>query len=113
MLSGRYDPARKVIDMERTKTGGRVSVPVTRRAMRVLPWHGTVNANEASVLFSKLCRELLIDGLHFHDARASALTWLSRRMDVMTLARISRHRDLKILLNTYYRESSEDIARRI
>ena len=113
MLSGRYDPARKVIDLERTKTGGKVSVPVTRRAMKVLPWTGTVNANEASVLFSKLCRELLIKDLHFHDARGSALTWLSRRMDILTLSRISRHRDLRVLSNTYYRERAEDIARRI
>jgi hypothetical protein len=34
-------------------------------------------------------------------------------MDVMTLARISRHRDLRTLLNTYYRESAEQIAARI
>jgi len=33
--------------------------------------------------------------------------------DVMTLARISRHKDLRILLNTYYRESAEDIAARL
>ena len=113
VITGRYDPARRVIDLEKTKTGGRVSVPVTRRAMKVLPWKGTVDANEASVLFSKLTRSLLIEGLTFHDSRATALTLLSRKMDVMTLARISRHRDLRTLLNTYYRESAEQIAARI
>jgi len=40
-------------------------------------------------------------------------TLLARRVDVMTLARISRHKDLRILLNTYYRESAEDIAARL
>lgn len=113
IITGKYDPARRVVDLERTKTGGRVSVPVARRAVKVLPWEGSVDANEASVLFSKLTRSLLIEGLTFHDSRASALTWLSRRMDVMTLARISRHRDLRTLLNTYYRESAEQIAARI
>ncbi len=113
VIAGRYDPARRVIDLERTKTSGRVAVPVTRRAAKVLPWTGTVGANEASVLFSKLCRELLIDGLHFHDARATALTLLARRVDVLTLARISRHKDLKVLLASYYRESAESIAARI
>jgi len=113
VLAGRYDPARRVIELERTKTGGRVLVPVTRRAARVLPQTFTVGANEASTLFSKLCGELLIEGLTFHDARASALTWLARRVDVLTLARISRHKDLKILLSSYYRESAEQIAARI
>ncbi len=54
-----------------------------------------------------------IDGLHFHDARAEALTRLSRRMDVLTLSRISGHSDLSILSNTYYRESAADIAARL
>lgn len=116
VLTGRYEPARRVIVLPRTKPGERQEVPVTRRAARVLPAllaPFTVSPNEASVLFSKLCKELLIEGLTFHDARASALTWLSRRMDVMTLARISRHKDLRILLNTYYRETAEQIAARL
>lgn len=86
---------------------------VQGRAARILPQTFTVGPNEASVLFSKLCRELLITGLTFHDARATALTLLARRMDVLTLARISRHKDLRILMNVYYRESVEDIAARL
>lgn len=113
VLAGRYDATRMVIDLDRTKTGGRVSVPVTRRANKLLPASFTVGANEASVLFSKLCAELLITGLTFHDTRASALTWLSRRVDVMTLARISRHKDLRILMDTYYRETAEQISARL
>lgn len=45
--------------------------------------------------------------------RASALTWLSRRYDVMTLARISRHKNLAVLLQSYYRETPEQIANRL
>ena len=88
-------------------------MPVMPRAIKLLPASFTVEANEASVLFSKLCAELLIVGLTFHDTRASALTWLSRRMDVMTLARISRHKDLRILMDTYYRETAEQISARL
>lgn len=113
VLAGRFDPSRRVIELERTKTGGRVLVPVPRRALKLLPDTFTVEANEASALFSRLLSELLIEDLTFHDARAFALTMLSRRMDVMTLARISRHKNLKTLMEHYYRESSEDIARRI
>lgn len=73
----------------------------------------TVGANEGSVLFSKLCRELLIEGLTFHDARATALTHLSKKVDVLTLAKISRHKDISLLSNVYYRESAAQIAARI
>ena len=115
VLTGRYDPRRRVVVLPKSKgVDVVVSVPVTRRAARILtttPF--VVDPNEGSTLFSELCGELLIEGLTFHDARASALTWLSRRMDVMTLARISRHKDLRILMNTYYRETADQIAARI
>lgn len=113
VLSGVYDAKRRVIVLDRTKTTGRVEVPVTRRAAKLLPAAFTVGPNEASTLFSKLTRQLLIEDLTFHDTRATALTLMARRMDVMTLARISRHRDLKTLLNTYYRESAEQISARL
>ncbi|WP_454765528.1 tyrosine-type recombinase/integrase [Cupriavidus campinensis] len=64
-------------------------------------------------LFRKVRAKLLIDDLHFHDSRAEALTRLSRRVDVMTLAKISGHKDLRILQSTYYRESAADIAARL
>ncbi len=123
-LSARYDARARVLTLPITKTGKAQLVPVTRRAARVIErllptQHNLTDAqlrgwsNEASALFSKLLDELLIDGLTFHDARASALTWLSRRMDVLTLARISRHKNLQILLNTYYRETAEQIAARL
>jgi hypothetical protein len=116
VLTGRYVPARRVIVLPLTKAGEVQEVPVTTRAARILPklmQPFTVDPNEASVLFGKLSRQLLIEGLTFHDARATALTLLARKMDVMTLARISRHKDLRILLNTYYRETAEQIAARL
>lgn len=116
VLLGSYDARRRVIVLPKSKGLGAipVEVPVTRRAARILTSEPfTVGANEGSTLFSRLCKELLIQGLTFHDARATSLTLLSRRMDVMTLARISRHKDLRTLMNTYYRETAEQIAARI
>lgn len=98
----------------RTKTEVRAQIPIGRIAAKLLIRPAfTVNPNEGSVLFSKLCRQLLIKDLTFHDSRASALTWLSRKVDVMTLGKISRHKDLSLLQNVYYRETAEEIARRI
>lgn len=39
------------------------------------------------------------------------MTRLSKKLDVMQLARVSGHRDLRILHSTYYRETAEDMAR--
>ena len=52
-----------------------------------------------------------MEGIHFHDTRAEALTRLSKKLDALRLAKISGHKDLRILLATYYRESAEDVAR--
>jgi hypothetical protein len=70
-----FDARRRVVVLASSKTTGRVEVPVGRIAARLLTGAAfTVNANEGSVLFGKLCRELLIEDLTFHDARATALT---------------------------------------
>lgn len=114
VLSARVEGKVAILPKDKT-TAGPVKVPLARKGAALLKAAGpfTVGPNEASTLFSKLCRELLIEGRTFHDARASALTWLSRRVDVMTLSRISRHKDLKILLASYYRETPEQIAARV
>lgn len=113
VLTGTFDAKRRVYVLPRTKTTGYIEVPLTRRVMKLLPAEFTVGPNEASTLFSRLTRQLLLGNITFHDTRATALTLLSRRVDVMTLARISRHKDLKILLNTYYRETAEQISARL
>jgi len=105
-----FDPVRSVCVVE-TKTGLR-TIPVSRRAAKHLnrpPF--TVGANEASTLFAKLTKSLMIDGLTFHDARGTALTMMSKKVDVMTLAKVSGHKDVSLLMNTYYRPKPEDIAR--
>lgn len=100
-------------------TGKPRIVPLTRQAIRLLrPVSGrehcfTVSSGSLDTLFRKARDQLLIDGLHFHDTRAEALTRLSRKVDVMTLAKISGHKDLSILQNTYYRETAEEIAARL
>lgn len=51
--------------------------------------------------------------IHFHDARAEATTRLARKFDVMTLSKITGHRDIKLLVDTYYRVTAEEIAGRM
>lgn len=111
---GGYDAKRRVVVLEQTKTSGRTERPMPPKACRLLAREPfKVGPNEASVLFSKLCRQQMVKGVTFHDARATAMTLLARKVDVMTLARISGNKDINLLFNTYYRESAEEIARRL
>ena len=100
-------------------TGRPREVPLSRHAIRLLRPVAEkeqcfgVSSVTLDAIFRKARDKLLIEDLHFHDSRAEALTRLSRKVDVMTLAKISGHKDLRILQQVYYRESSEDIAARL
>jgi len=114
ILTGTYDEKRYVYRLERSKTSRKpVEVPIPRRGRKLLPARFTVGANEASTLFSKLVKQLMLGDLHFHDARATALTLLAKKVDVLTLAKISRHKDVSLLMRVYYRDTAEDIAKRL
>lgn len=119
------DLAKRVATLHSHKTLEREGVrfvPFTRKAARVLAVldaaakadgrdaYFTISGHSLDVLFRRVRDRLLIDNLHFHDSRASALTRLSKRMDVLRLSRISGHRDLNQLLAAYYRETAADVA---
>lgn len=97
------------------RTGKPRQVPLSRHALRLLKgFRGfTITSASLDALFRKARDSLLIEDLHFHDARAYALTAFSKKVDVFELARISGHKDVRILLTTYYRTSSADIAARL
>lgn len=113
------DLAARVATLPRTKNGDAREVPLSSAAVALLdglPRDGPrvlqVSAKSLDVLFRRARDRAGILDLHFHDTRAEALTRLAAKVDVLTLARIAGHRDLKSL-SVYYRESAADIARRI
>lgn len=95
------------------------AIPLTRHGVRLLTPVADrerffeIDSASLDALFRKAKGRLKIEGLHFHDSRAEALTRLARRVDVLTLSKISGHSDLRMLSEVYYRESAEDIAARI
>lgn len=108
-----FDKQRRVVTLSRTKTG-RAVVPVGRIAAKLLSRPAfTVGANEASTLFSRMTKQLMIDGLTFHDSRATALTHMAKKVPVEILAKVSRHRDISMLVRTYYRPTPEEVAQRL
>ena len=104
-----------------TKNGFPRDVPLSSRAKGILNSMQKVNnfifggIKPASVdtRFRRIRDKALIEGATFHDSRATALTRLSKIYDVMELARISGHRDLRMLLNVYYRPSIDDLAKKL
>ena len=110
----------KYIHLPKTKNGRKRDVPLSAEAKRILAQLKGVKGCEVNVfgindasrdaLFRKIKDRCGIEDLHFHDARRTALTRLAKIFDVMELARISGHLDLKILMSVYYTPSIEDLA---
>lgn len=98
-------------------TGKPRIIPLSRRAVRILkPWLPDgigISQKDASDTFREACRRLSIGGAVLHDARATGLTLMSRKVDVLTLARVAGHTDTRMLATRYYRESAADIAKRL
>jgi integrase len=108
------DVVRKVVTVPTKTTSRPEEIPVGRIAVKLLQAAKfTVEPNEASVLFGKLARSQMIKDLTFHDARATALTLLAKKVDIMVLARISRHKDISLLHRVYYRASAQEIAAKL
>ncbi len=106
---------------EITKSGKPRDVPLSKKAREILqqllevghdPVFGVNDANR-DALFRKIKGMALIEDLHFHDSRTEALTRLAKIFDVHELAKISGHRDLRILLNTYYQPTGDDLANKL
>lgn len=91
-------------------------VPLSRRAVAIFELIFkcglALDADSASTLFRKACKRAEITGLHFHDTRHEALTQLARKLDVLDLARMVGHRDVKSLM-IYYNATASEIANRL
>lgn len=114
----RVDLNKRVARLIHTKNGRPRDVPLSPEAVRLLealPYSDPVfglNSRQLDALFRKLRDRAGVVGLTFHDSRHSAVTRLSKKLDVLDLARMVGHTDIRQLL-TYYNESAEDLARRL
>lgn len=96
-------------------------VPLSPEALRILAQLPRVEGDERcfqlhggslDALFRRAKLKAGIEGLHFHDTRATAITRLARKLDILDLARMVGHKDLR-MLQVYYRDSAETIASRL
>jgi integrase len=73
----------------------------------LLPWLCKAGRLHATATEEGLERELA--DLHFHDSRAEAIFRLSKRLDVLELARMVGHRDPRSLM-LYYATTADELA---
>lgn len=112
------DVETRVARLTHTKNGHPRDVPLSSEAvllLKALPPDDPVfglQPRQLDVLFRKVRDRAKVDGLTFHDSRHAAITRLSRKLDVLALARMVGHRDLR-MLQTYYNETAADLAKRL
>lgn len=107
----------RYVHLPMTKNGTARDVPLSSKAKAILArlpkdsdkCFGMASAN-LDAIFRRAKARVGIDDLHFHDTRAEALTRLAKVFQPMELAKVSGHKDLRILLNTYYRVTAEELA---
>ena len=96
-------------------------VPLSPEAQRILAQLPREEGREScfglestsmDALFRKAKAKAGIEGLHFHDTRATAITRLARKLNILDLARMVGHKDLR-MLQVYYRDTAEAIAARL
>lgn len=103
-----------------TKTGHPRTIPLTRRAVRVLakqpsnqPTPFAITPNGLRQAWKRLVRRVGLDGLHFHDLRHEAVSrFFEMGLSVPEVALISGHRDPRMLFR-YTHLRPEDVGRKL
>jgi len=104
-----------------TKNGTAREVPLSAEALRILrqmpraedrPSVFGLSGENLDALFRKAKARAMIGDLHFHDSRHEAITRLSKKLEVLDLARMVGIRDLRILM-VYYNATAAEIAGRL
>lgn len=104
----------RVAHLPDTKNGTERNVPLSRRAVELfclLPKSNhrvfTVSAATASTLFRRVTKKAGVKNCTFHDSRRTATVRLSKKVDVLELARITGHLRIDELLTYYQRDAAE------
>lgn len=103
------------VTLPRTKNGDAREVPLSARAREILDVvEGDFRLSDAlrDRRFRQARDAAQIEGLTFHDTRAEAIWRLSKKLDVLELARMIGHRNTNSLLY-YYNTSAEELAAKL
>lgn len=111
---------RRYVHLDKTKNGDERDVPLSKEAIRLLKLCYVVDgrlfqisAGTLDMTFRRAVRKAGLPDLHFHDSRRTSATRLSRKLDVMELASMTGHRDLRTLHRVYYSPSPTEAAEKL
>lgn len=112
------DLDRRVAHLPMTKNGEARDVPLSSAACAILsrlegrdPVFG-LRSDNLDVLWRKIRGRAMVEGLTFHDSRHDGVTRLAQKLDVLDLARVVGHKDLRQLM-TYYEADAEALAKKL
>lgn len=111
-----YHRDRAVVHVPKSKMGPARDVPLSRRAIELLdklPGKTrlfSISDESRDVLWRKVRDRTTIEDLHFHDTRREGTSRLAKKLDVLTLARVTGHKDLNMLL-IYYQTDMQEVAK--
>jgi integrase len=113
------DVGAKSVTLQATKNGDVRRVPLSPAARDILallprdrPTVFDVAGAVKDALFRRAVRRAGVPNLTFHDSRAEAIWRLSKKLDVLDLARVIGHRDIRSLMH-YYNADADELADRL
>lgn len=111
---------KRTVYLPLTKNGEARTVPLSGRAVDTLARMarsitGRVFPMQAAAMeraFSQARKRAGLEGLHFHDLRHTATTRLAEKLNLLELAAVTGHKDLR-MLKRYYHPKAEELAKKL
>ena len=107
------------VHLPKTKNGDSRNVPLTKKALALLDLidHDGLklipqSVNAFRLMWERRKAKVGLEDIHFHDARHEAITRFvnNQKLPVEILAKVTGHKNIKMLVNTYYNPDVNDIA---
>lgn len=107
------------VHLPKTKNGDSRNVPLTKKALALLDLieHDgdkliPQSENAFRLMWERRKAKVGLEDIHFHDARHEAITRFvnNQKLPVEVLAKVTGHKNIKMLVNTYYNPDVNDIA---
>lgn len=107
------------VHLPKTKNGDSRNVPLTKKALALLDLidhDGSKlipqSENAFRLMWERRKAKVGLEDIHFHDARHEAITRFvnNQKLPVEVLAKVTGHKNIKMLVNTYYNPDVNDIA---
>jgi integrase len=102
----------RVASLVDSKNGEERDVPLSEKAIEAWREPIALTAGSISALFARLCDDLDIEGLTFHDLRHTAATRLAKKLTLLELCKMFGWKDPRHAL-IYYNEGADQIAKKL